>query len=68
MTVDVKPYNRQYQYTPSAVMYPKTATEVGDIVKCASKHNRKVQARSGGHDYSNKGKLVVYFTLSSKVD
>ncbi|KAB2573630.1 FAD-linked oxidoreductase azaL [Lasiodiplodia theobromae] len=54
-TADVKPYNRQYQYTPSAVMYPKTATEVGDIVKCASKYTRKVQARSGGHDYVNKG-------------
>lgn len=50
----VKPYNRQYPYTPFAVMYPKNAEEVGEMVKCASENNRKVQARSGGHDYVSK--------------
>lgn len=59
----VNPYNRQYPYTPFAVMYPNTAEEVGEMVKCASENNRKVQARSGGHDYVNKCTISLFDCL-----
>ncbi|RSL44970.1 hypothetical protein CEP54_014474 [Fusarium duplospermum] len=52
---DVRPYNLNFPYDPFAILYPIDASEVSDIVVCASKYNRKVQARSGGHDYTNKG-------------
>ncbi|RSL91453.1 hypothetical protein CDV31_015470 [Fusarium ambrosium] len=52
---DVRPYNLNFPYDPFAILYPTDASEVSDIVVCASKYNRKVQARSGGHDYTNKG-------------
>jgi len=52
---DVRPYNLDYPVKPVAVTYPNTADEVASIVKCATTHNLKVQARSGGHSYANYG-------------
>ncbi|KAJ4264214.1 hypothetical protein NW762_005408 [Fusarium torreyae] len=50
----VRPYNLNYPWAPAAVTYPTEASEVAKIVICASEHGRNVQARSGGHDYTNK--------------
>lgn len=51
---DLKYFNLNYQHKPFAVTYPQSAKEVSEIVKCASQHDRKVQARSGGRDFFNK--------------
>ncbi|KXH36963.1 FAD binding domain-containing protein [Colletotrichum simmondsii] len=51
----IRPYNLNFQYMPFAILYPNSSLEVASIVVCASQHDRKVQARSGGHDYTNKG-------------
>ncbi|KAM6540410.1 hypothetical protein FALCPG4_002127 [Fusarium falciforme] len=51
----VRPYNLNFPFEPYAIIYPIDASEVSSIVVCASKYNRKIQARSGGHDYTNKG-------------
>ncbi|EXF85698.1 FAD binding domain-containing protein [Colletotrichum fioriniae PJ7] len=51
----IRPYNLNFQYVPFAILYPNSPSEVAGIVVCASQHDRKVQARSGGHDYTNKG-------------
>ncbi|KAK0638000.1 6-hydroxy-D-nicotine oxidase [Lasiodiplodia hormozganensis] len=58
-TVDVSLRNLEYPRAPAAVMYPSTSGEVAEIVKCAVQDNRKVRARSGGHDYINSGLGVV---------
>ncbi|KAI5859271.1 FAD-binding domain-containing protein [Durotheca rogersii] len=50
----VRPYNLNYPRTPFAVAYPNTTGEVSSIVLCAARQGRKVQARSGGHDYINR--------------
>ncbi|KAK7531461.1 uncharacterized protein J3D65DRAFT_661830 [Phyllosticta citribraziliensis] len=50
---DVKPLNLDIPVTPAAVTYPKTTEEVAEVVRCAVKYRRKVQARSGGHSYAN---------------
>ncbi|KAM5341204.1 hypothetical protein ACJ41O_015313 [Fusarium nematophilum] len=50
----VRPYNLNFPYVPFAVVYPIDPTEVANLVVCASKNARTVQARSGGHDYTNK--------------
>lgn len=55
---DVRPYNLNLPYQPFAVTYPKSADQVAAIVRCAASTGRKVQARSGGHDYTNKGILI----------
>ncbi|KAF7556856.1 hypothetical protein G7Z17_g1094 [Cylindrodendrum hubeiense] len=71
---DVRPYNLNFQFTPAAIMYPSTSLEVAAIVSCASKNNVKVQARSGGHDMTNKalghsdGNLVVDMKNFRKVE
>lgn len=52
---DVRPYNLNLQYQPFAVTYPKSTNQTAAIVHCAASYGRKVQARSGGHDYTNKG-------------
>ncbi|KAL2693471.1 hypothetical protein Neosp_000031 [[Neocosmospora] mangrovei] len=51
----VRPYNLNFPYDPFAIVYPIDASEVSSVVVCASKYNHKIQARSGGHDYTNKG-------------
>ncbi|KAK7427354.1 hypothetical protein QQZ08_006123 [Neonectria magnoliae] len=50
---DVRPYNLNYRRKPFAILYPKTSAEVSGITQCAAKSGRKVQARSGGNDYTN---------------
>lgn len=52
---DVRPYNLNLLYEPFAVTYPKSTKQTAAIVQCAASYGRKVQARSGGHDYRNKG-------------
>ncbi|KAI8721444.1 FAD-binding PCMH-type domain-containing protein [Fusarium sp. LHS14.1] len=51
----VRPYKLNFPYDPFAIVYPIDASEVSSVVVCASKYSRKIQARSGGHDYTNKG-------------
>ncbi|KAH7168163.1 hypothetical protein DER46DRAFT_657789 [Fusarium sp. MPI-SDFR-AT-0072] len=51
---DVNLYNLNFNYTPVAILYPRTAKHVSAVVSCAAKHGRKVQARGGGHDLTNK--------------
>ncbi|KAK7524229.1 hypothetical protein IWZ03DRAFT_322269 [Phyllosticta citriasiana] len=50
---DVKPLNLDIPVTPAAVTYPKATEEVAEVVRCAVRYKRKVQARSGGHSYGN---------------
>jgi FAD/FMN-containing dehydrogenase len=50
---NVKPYNLAIPVKPATVTYPKTATQVAAIIKCAVDAGLKVQARSGGHSYAN---------------
>lgn len=52
----VRPYNLNFPWAPFAITYPTEASEVAKIVTCASKYDHRVQARSGGHDFTNKGK------------
>ncbi|KAK3295219.1 uncharacterized protein B0H64DRAFT_321750 [Chaetomium fimeti] len=51
----VHAYNLDIPITPAAVVRPQTAAEVSGVIKCASAHGVKVQARSGGHSYGNYG-------------
>ncbi|KAA8650822.1 hypothetical protein EYZ11_006203 [Aspergillus tanneri] len=51
----VKPYNLNFPVTPAAVTFPKTSQQVAGVVRCASTHGYKVQAKSGGHSYANYG-------------
>lgn len=55
---DLRPYNLNLPYQPFAITYPKSTNQVAAIVQCAASNGRKVQARSGGHDYTNKGMQV----------
>lgn len=54
----VKYFNLNLQYKPFAVPYPNTVQEISDVVKCASKHEWKLQSRSGGRDFLNKCTMV----------
>ena len=42
---------------PAAVVRPKTAQQVADVVKFAANNGYKVQAKCGGHSYANFGKF-----------
>ncbi|KAL2291142.1 hypothetical protein FJTKL_13806 [Diaporthe vaccinii] len=70
---DVRPYNLNLQYEPFAITYPKSTNQTAAIVQCAASYGRKVQARSGGHDYTNKalgganGAIVVDMMYLSNV-
>lgn len=63
----IRPYNLNFQYVPFAILYPNSPSEVAGIIVCASQHDRKVQARSGGHDYTNKGQLSFPEALNRQV-
>jgi FAD/FMN-containing dehydrogenase len=52
---DVKPFNLAIPVKPVAVTYPTTVEQVAAAIKCATKHNVKVQGKSGGHSYANYG-------------
>lgn len=54
---DVKHFNLNLPYKPLAVVYPTTKAEISETVRCAAKYERKIQARSGGKDFINKGKI-----------
>ncbi len=56
-TVDTYWYNLDYQFTPAAIVFPKTANQVADAVKCAVESGVQVQPRSGGHSYGNYGRF-----------
>lgn len=48
----VTPFNRAWPVVPTAVVRPQNTEDVSEFVKCAAKHNIKVQAKSGGHSYA----------------
>lgn len=50
---DVHPYNLDIPLVPAAVAYPQSVEMISDIVKCAAKHEHKVQARTGGYSFGN---------------
>lgn len=45
------PFNLGRTVTPAAIVRPKDAQEVANIVRCAAKHEVKVQATAGGHGW-----------------
>ncbi|KAF9870979.1 berberine bridge enzyme [Colletotrichum karsti] len=51
----VQPFNLGQTSVPVAVVRPKNAGEVAGVVKCALKHDTKVQAKAGGHSFANHG-------------
>ncbi|KAK2046192.1 FAD-binding domain-containing protein [Colletotrichum somersetense] len=46
------PFNRARPVVPIAVVRPRNTDDVSGFVKCAAKHDIKVQAKSGGHSYA----------------
>jgi len=48
-------YNRRLSFDPIAIVFPRSAVDVSDIVKCSTKNSFKVTARSGGHSYAAYG-------------
>ncbi|KAK2026167.1 FAD-binding domain-containing protein, partial [Colletotrichum zoysiae] len=46
------PFNRARPVVPIAVVRPQNTEDVSGFVKCAAKHDVKVQAKSGGHSYA----------------
>lgn len=48
----VKPFNLDIPVIPAAVFRPNNAEDVSGAVKCASKYDVHVQAKSGGHSYA----------------
>ncbi|KAK2613168.1 hypothetical protein N8I77_000095 [Diaporthe amygdali] len=70
---DVRPYNLNLPYEPFAVTYPECTKQTAAIIQCAASYGYKVQARSGGHDYTNKalgganGAIVVDLMYLSSV-
>ena len=51
----VNAYNLNIPVTPAAVTFPESSEQIAAVVKCASEHDYKVQARSGGHSFGNYG-------------
>ncbi|KAJ7071990.1 FAD-binding domain-containing protein [Mycena amicta] len=60
-------FNMRLHYTPAAIVYPATATDVSKAVKCAITMGVRVSPMSGGHSYSasgygsQNGALVISF-------
>ncbi|KAK0650688.1 hypothetical protein DIS24_g6548 [Lasiodiplodia hormozganensis] len=50
---DVHMYNLDVPIIPAAVTYPQSVEMISEIVKCAAKHEHKVQARTGGYSFGN---------------
>ncbi|CAG8087660.1 unnamed protein product [Penicillium salamii] len=48
-------YNLAIPVRPAVITYPKTTSQVAEIVRCAAESDYKVQAYSGGHSYGNYG-------------
>ncbi|KAF9489203.1 FAD-binding domain-containing protein [Pleurotus eryngii] len=51
--MDSLAFNRHFEYTPAAIVFPRSTQDVAIVVKCASPVNGTipVSARSGGHSY-----------------
>lgn len=45
------PFNLGRTVTPAAIVRPKDAQEVANVVACAAKHGVKVQATAGSHSW-----------------
>ena len=60
-----EPYNLRLNFTPAAIVYPRTYEDISSVLPCASDSNVKIQARSGGHSYGSyslggqNGSLVI---------
>ena len=52
----LNPFNLNLRYNASAVVYPNSTEEVVNVISCAGKYGRKVQARGGGRDFINRCK------------
>ncbi|KAI8173895.1 FAD-linked oxidoreductase sorD [Colletotrichum sp. SAR 10_75] len=50
-----QPFNLGQSSVPAAIIRPKDAQEIAGVVKCALKHDTKVQAKAGGHGFGNHG-------------
>lgn len=46
-----QPFNLGQSSVPAAIIRPKDAQEIAGVVKCALKHDTKVQAKAGGHGF-----------------
>ncbi|OHW96715.1 FAD binding domain-containing protein [Colletotrichum incanum] len=51
----MRPFNLDQTSIPTAIIRPQNATEVANVVKCALKHDAKLQAKAGGHSLANHG-------------
>ncbi|KAI3554620.1 hypothetical protein CABS03_02085 [Colletotrichum abscissum] len=49
------PFNLGRTVTPAAIVRPKDAQEVANVVRCAAKHGVKVQATAGSHGWGLQG-------------
>lgn len=56
----VKAYNLNIPVTPAAVTFPESSEQIAAVVKCASDHDYKVQARSGGYSFGNYGGIPFF--------
>ena len=60
-----EPYNLRLNFTPAAIVYPRTYEDISSVLPCVSDSNVKIQARSGGHSYGSyslggqNGSLVI---------
>lgn len=52
---DVAPFNTRLQYTPAAIVVPKTVADIQAAVKCAAANKVKVNPKGGGHSYASFG-------------
>ncbi|KAF9447904.1 Glucooligosaccharide oxidase [Macrolepiota fuliginosa MF-IS2] len=49
------PFNRRFTFQPAAVTFPKKPEEISNIIQIATKYQKHVVARSGGHSYIANG-------------
>ncbi|OAA65853.1 glucooligosaccharide oxidase [Niveomyces insectorum RCEF 264] len=70
---DVAPFNTRLQYTPAAIVVPKTIADIQAAVACAAKTGVKVNPKGGGHSYASfglggeNGHLVIELDRLNKV-
>lgn len=44
-------FNQRFQFRPWAIVYPKTAEDVSQLVRFAAQEDRELKVRGGGHDH-----------------
>lgn len=44
-------FNQRFQFRPWAIVYPKTAEDVSNLVKFAASIDKELRVRGGGHDH-----------------